>query len=130
MSKPFGCICGFPFDLKRPDLFSAHFVTEHLKVGASAYPPPLDCIYCESKFESPEKLGHHYAAVHVVGLHGKSTFYCPRCKTDIPGNKIDIHVGLVHPNQCVLCLQDQIHPDNHDLCMKVVLDALNALFTF
>ena len=118
------CYCGKTFE--EPGVMAEHFLREHVNVGAVNYPLPVNCIYCESKCESATELGAHHVNVHILGLHGKPQFFCPRCEAYVQGDNISVHLNDVHPFRCLLCLHDQVHSDNHDICMKVVLDALQT----
>ena len=117
--RPNLCFCGSTFS-GDPKTDFRHFMDEHVKDMSVSYPPPLCCIYCCSKFESPEQLGVHHMTVHN---NDDKPFFCPRCNSDIVRYPLVIHNELSHPGKCVLCLEDDVAGDDHGHCMKACFEA-------
>ena len=122
------CFCGAVFASEtgaspHEDL-AKHFLKEHVNAAAVSHPPPSECIYCSQNFESPEQLAHHTVHVHICT--DAVEFHCPRCKSDISDNVLEVHHAVAHPGLCILCLRDDLEFDDHDVCTTVLLDALLA----
>ncbi len=127
-SSSLSCFCGAVFASEtgaspHEDL-AKHFLKEHVNAAAVNHPPPSECIYCSQNFESPEQLAHHTVHVHICT--DAVEFHCPRCKSDISDNVLEVHHAVAHPGLCILCLRDDLEFDDHDVCTTVLLDALLA----